>query len=78
MIGRSGNEKVSGVDGQALGGEPRVLWRNEDEGIDTLRVAFEGSDAGTVLVALVQLWGVEDPGLDGLVVGGGEDEVSRH
>ena len=41
-------------------------------------MTFEGSDASTILVALVQFGCVEQPGLDGLVVGGGEDEVAGH
>jgi len=41
-------------------------------------VTFEGSDASPILVALVEVGCVEQPGLDGLVVGGGEDEVPGH
>ena len=39
-------------------------------------MTLEGPDASPILIALVQLGGVEEPGLDALVVGGGEDEVA--
>ena len=56
---------------------PEVVRRgDEDHGVDPLAVPLEGAHAGALLVALAQLGHVEEPGLAGLVEGGGEDEVS--
>ena len=74
-IRRAGDERVTGVDGGTIVGI-KVLSGDEDQGVDALPMALEGPDAGGLLLALLNVQGVKEPGLGRLVVRGWEDEVA--